>query len=500
MFEKLNKLDEKSYSGWSALAFIYMQRKDYKAALEYYNQSIDRKSTYAGDYINRGSINNDNKNFKQALLDFNNAIKFDSTEVLGYYNRASLLLYLGDENNALKDLGKTVELDSTNYDARLNKAILELTLSHNYKQAITDYKVILEKYPYFIPALSGVAVAEESLGNYQRAAIYNQQIRNIDKNKDYFKQKAKESIVASNKISKSIKENGLVIKKNKNKLFNEFDTYLIDSTTISISGKIQNRNVNIINEKNFSINSIVINKLPRSTNLSRAEIDVINRLKIVPVYFCLSNNEIPLLSDIISIHFTAIKTITDSLSNRNNQVEKYLSRGIEFSLVKDYIGALNDFDKVIQISPDYILGYFSRANIRLKLIESQGTSNKSSFNDVKINKQQFINPEITDFEDDSNFTYQMIIEDYDKVIKLSPDFSFAYYNKANILCTQKDFQTAISYYSKSIEIDPDFAEAYFNRGLTYLFIGEDAKGLVDLSKAGELGIYKAYNLIQRFKK
>ena len=31
-------------------------------------------------------------------------------------------------------------------------------------------------------------------------------------------------------------------------------------------------------------------------------------------------------------------------------------------------------------------------------------------------------------------------------------------------------------------------------------IGEDEKGLADLSKAGELGIYKVYNLIQRFGK
>jgi len=55
-------------------------------------------------------------------------------------------------------------------------------------------------------------------------------------------------------------------------------------------------------------------------------------------------------------------------------------------------------------------------------------------------------------------------------------------------------------YTRSIEIDPYLAEAYFNRGLTYLYTGDDAKGLSDLSKSGELGIYKAYNLIQRFKK
>jgi tetratricopeptide (TPR) repeat protein len=68
-----------------------------------------------------------------------------------------------------------------------------------------------------------------------------------------------------------------------------------------------------------------------------------------------------------------------------------------------------------------------------------------------------------------------------------------------MICLQRDFRSAISYYTKAIEIDNDFAEAYFNRGLTYIYINEIDKGLADLSKAGELGIYQAYNLISRFQ-
>ena len=64
---------------------------------------------------------------------------------------------------------------------------------------------------------------------------------------------------------------------------------------------------------------------------------------------------------------------------------------------------------------------------------------------------------------------------------------------------QKEYKDAIEYYTRAIAQDRDFAEAYFNRGLTYVYIGENEKGLADLSKAGELGIYQAYNLITRFK-
>ena len=45
--------------------------------------------------------------------------------------------------------------------------------------------------------------------------------------------------------------------------------------------------------------------------------------------------------------------------------------------------------------------------------------------------------------------------------------------------------------------NPDFAEAYFNRGLSRLSLGDTDRGIADLSKAGELGIMNAYNIIKR---
>lgn len=92
-----------------------------------------------------------------------------------------------------------------------------------------------------------------------------------------------------------------------------------------------------------------------------------------------------------------------------------------------------------------------------------------------------------------------MLRDLDYVTQLCPDFSFAYYNKANLLATQKDFEAAIAHYTAAIQADPDFAEAYFNRGLTRIYLDRVEAGIADLSKAGELGIYQAYNLISRFQ-
>ena len=98
-----------------------------------------------------------------------------------------------------------------------------------------------------------------------------------------------------------------------------------------------------------------------------------------------------------------------------------------------------------------------------------------------------------------NIEYEMMMRDLDFIIQQQPDFIFAYYNKANVLCMKGEFQTALSYYDRCVELDPEFAEAWFNRGLTRIYLGQNDEGLSDLSRAGELGIYQAYNLITRFQ-
>ena len=72
------------------------------------------------------------------------------------------------------------------------------------------------------------------------------------------------------------------------------------------------------------------------------------------------------------------------------------------------------------------------------------------------------------------------------------------YNRGNVLSILKDYRAAIVDYDRAIQLDPKFADAYFNRGLTHIFLGNNRQGIQDLSKAGELGLFSAYNIIKRF--
>lgn len=495
-FNEFLSVDSVNSMGWSARALLRMQKNDRDGALQDYTEAIKRNSTYTGDYINRGILNVQKKNFNQALADYNNAIKFDSKNDLAYYNRALLRASLGDNNNALSDLQIVLQIDSSHMEARLQKALLETTL-RSYQKAIDDYKIIIEKYPYFIPAYLGIADAESARGNQKEAFRYRQLAHNIEQNKDYVTRKSKETIVADNKIANKAQQTG----GRRTELFNRFGSQNMEESeadskyTSTKRGAVQDKYTDVVNERNFVLSYYAKTEEIRRTNTYHIVLDQYNKQKKTSASLKITNNELPLTAELITSHFEAINEISTRLANDETNPDIYFNRSLEFALVQDFNSAIEDLNKTIALRPNFSLAYFTRANIRYKLveyttsikIESEDVSNSGKSRKVNAEKQY-------------KFDVEMIMRDYDKAIEMNPDFQFAYFNKANILCTQKDFRTAISNYSKAIEIDREFAEAYFNRGLTYLFIGDDAKGLADLSKAGELGIYKAYNLIQRFKK
>jgi len=498
-FNKLIDLNKESYLGWSARGLIKMVRKDLDGALSDYNEAISHKTRYAGDFINRGNINNEKKFFKQALSDFDNAVKLDSTEYLAYFNRGLIREYLGDKNNALNDFIKVLKLDSTKTEALLQKADIEKSLG-DYRKAKIDYKLILVTYPYFIPVYEELASIEDKLGNIKSAYLYRQKAKNIDLNKEYYNHKAKESLSAKNQMVKNTQKQDLG---GNNKLFYELasqnnpDSINDNQNSTSIKGNVQDKFTNLINESDFILSFITFKYQLRRTNLFHPTIANYNKQKIIPSPLGISNIELSLTSDLANFYFTAIKMTSDSLTKNNSNADIYFTRALEFTSVKDYIGALEDLNKAIEIRPEFILAIFARANIETKLLNSKA----DNILPTEITENNLLNSKFKKTDNTKfNFNVEMILADYEKVIEKNPDFSFAYYNKANILCSLKNFSLAISTYTKSIEVDPDFAEAYFNRGLTYLFINEEAKGLADLSKAGELGIYKAYNLLHRFKK
>jgi tetratricopeptide (TPR) repeat protein len=191
-----------------------------------------------------------------------------------------------------------------------------------------------------------------------------------------------------------------------------------------------------------------------------------------------------------------IEAITDSVEAQPDKGKFLMKRALLKEHTKNYNGAMKDLSRAEKHLGNNFFIHFLRANIRAGMIHYiKMMEDDTRIINIDMNNQlveQPISREVT-FHD-----YNKVIQDYNKAIKLAPQFVYTYYNRANTKIENKNYEAAINDYDKAVFLDSEFPEAYFNRGLTYIYLQQTTKGCIDISKAGELGIDEAYTVIKLY--
>lgn len=146
--------------------------------------------------------------------------------------------------------------------------------------------------------------------------------------------------------------------------------------------------------------------------------------------------------------------------------------------------AINAFEKVISLKPDYADGYNNLGNA----LKMQGKSNEA----IKAFNQAIeINPEYVDplynlgivFKDQDRLDEAVKL--FNRVIRLKPDYAKAYNNMGLALLEQGKPLEALAKYNKALECNPAYAEAYHNKGLIFENEGKLDQALKAYKKAIE---------------
>ena len=498
-FKQTVRYDSQNPANWSALGLIQLMMDTNDDALASLTKAITLGSKWAGDYMNRGIIYYQTHNYRAALADYDKAVLIDSHNAQTYYNRGMLRAELGDYNRALEDFNKAIDFAPNQTDMRYQRAMVLMQL-RQWKQALEDLDQLIATYPHFLPSYYLAAQAKTALGDSKSAYKYRKQAYDLEQAfmNGQLSTSNNQSPNTNVAIAQSTQAN-----KDRRKEFsarvaqNQADNVETEEYTSETRGSVQKRYTDVVNQPNIVL-SYYASGDQRLASRYHYLVEEFNRTKALPSPLLFTTQEITLTAEMINAHFDRIASLSAQIdvyekeyTNAQSLVrltpEKaaslYLARAMEFALVQDYSSAIDDCTKALRLSTlDARLSTiltFCRANWRFKLLEYQRSTGTLTA--------------------ESGMDFDIMLRDYDYVNKLQPDFEFAYYNKANMLCAQKDYVAAIEHYSKAIACDHDFAEAYFNRGLTRIYIDQVEEGINDLSKAGELGIYQAYNLITRFK-
>jgi len=407
--------------------------------------------------------------------------------------------------------------------AYYNRALLRFETG-DYRGAVQDYDVVLKQYPTFLPGFVSRSEAKRKLGDnvgadrdYWAAIKMEEQAKNgqLPKTSSSGSNTAVNGDAKTDDSEENTREQS---DKNINK-FNRLVVYDKEQERKSkyqseVRGRVQDRNVHVDLEPQFVLTYYEKADPVKKLVYYDKMVEDYNGQMVLKRKLRITNEEAALTEDQIAVHFASIDEYSAEIERDPNNANAYFGRAMDFMLVQDFSEAIKNFSEAIERDPSFTMAYFNRAVERYKQLmytQSQQASkdtydlsgsgmnlNIGKSAQSQVNANTSVDLRSAMLKDNKRaYEHEQIMRDYDMVIKLNPGFVYAYFNRANLRCAQRDFRAAIVDYNEAIERDPEFAEAYYNRGLARLSQGDVNRGIADLSKAGELGIYNAYSIIKR---
>jgi tetratricopeptide (TPR) repeat protein len=173
----------------------------------------------------------------------------------------------------------------------------------------------------------------------------------------------------------------------------------------------------------------------------------------------------------------------------------YSNRGLAKNNLGQYEAAILDFDKAIQIDPNFKNAYNNRGFAKNNLGQYEAAI-------LDFDKAIQIDPNFKNAYNNRGFAkknlgqYEAAILDYDKAIQIDPNFKEAYYNRGSAKDKLGQYEAAILDYDKAIQIDPNYELAYYNRGFAKNNLGQYEAAALDFEKAIKLNPNDKLNYYQ----
>jgi tetratricopeptide (TPR) repeat protein len=180
--------------------------------------------------------------------------------------------------------------------------------------------------------------------------------------------------------------------------------------------------------------------------------------RITKAYEALSNPARSSLYD--DVESTIPSPVGSAISN---DCQKFYIQAVNQASNKNYVMAISEFTRAIQLNPQYLDAYLGRAQVRFSMGDDRGT-----------------------------------VEDCRQVLSLKPDAVHAQYLLGRAYHRLGDVRAAIDGYSQAIVLVKDYAKAYYNRGLAHIEIQEPRLGVRDLQSASRL--FRKQNNISAYRR
>lgn len=481
---------------------------NFEAALADINEAIKLRPDESSFYMNRGIIRYQLDDLRGTMEDFDKFVEMEPRNAMGYNNRGILRAEIGDLDGAIDDFSRVLALRGDDLPTLYYRAMLYKEKGE-FRKALSDFNIVADAYPDFAPVYYNRAEVKQALGQTEAAQLdYNTAMKIEMDRREKIDESASQQITARDEEEKDTPRKHKETRKEDDRNIRNYDKIAVlddfgtdqpeQLTPHSLRGKIQNRNIMVDLQPPYGISFFPGDTLVHRVRYFERDVERLSGFFLFERPLEITNVTKEPGRKISAAIFETISKLDqkiDTASSDTDRIPFLMERGLLYMDVLNLNNAIDNFNRIINIDPDHYIARFARAFTRYKMVQ---TVNEMSTKEIQDEDPMAVSEAGDELSQQTILDYNMIIDDLEKVVEIEPEFEFAWFNLGYMSSVLRNFEEAVEFYSKAIEKNSDFAEAYFNRGLVRIFLGKTSEGTLDLSKAGELGVYEAYSVIKRY--
>lgn len=501
------ELSKNNASAYVMRAEIEMRSQhDYEAALADMNEAIKLEPNYAGYFVNRAFMKYHLDDYFGAMADYDYAVSLDPNNMEAHFNRALLQAEVGENNKAIENFSKVLKSDPQNFMALYNRAMLYMRTGQ-YRKAIADMDKVLEKYPKFEAGYMARGGAKRQLGDLKgEKADYDRALAIFKSKKTRVSDfnPAEVETEAAIQRAKERAEMGFVDEpETEDEIMERFNTLLTVAPENPIKPEYDNKQRGRIQNSNVEVEPEPMVLLTYYVRDNKLNGNTYYMREVAEV------NDSRLLPATLSLVSGDQRLGEQEINRHFASIEYYNSllsgakpRAVDyFARGMDYL-MVRDPDAAIADADRAIAASpeFTLAYFLRANARYMKYRMAQSGAEVDQVTTTDVKAQAMLHQREEAEALQQVVADLDQVLKRSPKNVYAHFDKGNAYMLMNDYTGAISSFTKALEVKPDLGEAYYNRGLMYLRLGNKNLGIADLSKAGELGILPSYNVLKRMTK
>src|SRR4030095_3832082 len=340
--------------------------------------------------FNSGAEAERTSNYTEAIFYYSMAIDLDSKYELAYEKRGDVYRRLKNYGKAKQDYIWVVNINPANSNTMTNLGIMNYELGY-YKDAVSNFSKVIETKQDNADIFYFRGNAYNKNNEFDKAAA--DYTKALELKPEYADAKDKlDKLKAENKVSDIAEVKKEEVKKEE---------------PITENTNVKKEEEKIVTE---------------NTEVKKEESKVLVE----------NVKEEPVKTDVVVKEEPVVVVNLDA--------QDYILKGLAYYENKDFTGALNEYNKAVEISPDFAEAYYHRGRAYTEL------------ND-----------------------FSSAINEYTKTINLNPNHEKAYINRGFIYNETKEYSKAISDFQKGVEINPNSINGYYNMGVAYYGLGNKEK-------------------------